>query len=107
VRANEEPPRRVRGQQWRWIASAASLRGENFAVSGMEGIGKLLVALGIAFAIVGGLVWAAGRLGIESLPGTLRFGSEQWGCYVPIALSILLSIVLTLVLNVVIRWFGK
>ena len=76
-------------------------------MNGMEGIGKLLVALGIAFAIVGGLVWAAGRLGLESLPGNLRFGSEQWGCYVPIALSIVLSIVLTLVLNVVIRWFGK
>jgi len=55
-------------------------------VNGMEGIGKLLVATGIAFAIVGGLLWVAGRLGFESLPGTLRLGSEQWGCYLPIAL---------------------
>ena len=76
-------------------------------MNGLEGIGKLLVATGIAFAIVGGLMWAAGRLGFESFPGNLRFGSEQWGCYLPLALSIVLSIVLTLVLNVVIRWFGK
>jgi phosphotransferase system glucose/maltose/N-acetylglucosamine-specific IIC component len=76
-------------------------------VGGLETIGKLLVATGIAFTIVGGLLWAAGRLGFESLPGTLRFGNEQWGCFLPIALSIALSVLLTIVLNVVIRWFGK
>lgn len=76
-------------------------------VNGLDSIGKLLIGVGFAFAIVGGLLWAAGRIGLESFPGNLRFGSEQWGCFVPIGLSILLSIVLTLVLNVAIRWFGK
>jgi hypothetical protein len=89
------------------VAEADGSKGRGFAVSGIETIGKLLVALGIAFAIVGGMLWAAGRLGFWSLPGSLRFGTEQWGCYVPIALSILLSLLLTVVLNIVIRWFGK
>jgi hypothetical protein len=76
-------------------------------VSGMAGIGRLLVALGISLVIVGALLWAGDRMGLGSLPGDLRFGTEKWGCYVPIALSLLLSLLLTLVLNVVWRWFGK
>lgn len=73
----------------------------------LQGIGRVLVGLGIAIALFGGLLWAGGRLGLGSLPGDLRFGNANWGCYLPIATSILLSLLLTLVLNVVWRWFGK
>lgn len=65
-------------------------------------IGRVLVGLGIALLMVGGVIWATSGLG---LPGDLRFGNERWGCYIPIATSIVLSIVLTLILNVVLRLF--
>lgn len=70
-------------------------------------MGKLLLALGIAMALLGGLLWLGGKLGLGSLPGDIHFSSEQWGCYLPIATSLLLSLLLTLVLNLLWRWFGK
>lgn len=73
----------------------------------LQGVGKLLVIAGVSLAVLGGVLWGAGRLGLVSFPGDLRFGSESWGCYVPIGLSIVLSLLLTLVLNLVWRWFGK
>ncbi|MDZ4178347.1 MAG: DUF2905 family protein [Coriobacteriia bacterium] len=73
----------------------------------LQGIGKVLVAVGVAVVLLGGLLWGAGRLGLGSLPGDMRFGNESWGCYLPIATSILLSLLLTLVLNVLWRWFGR
>lgn len=74
---------------------------------GWNGLGRLLVILGVAIAIVGGLVLLLGRLGLGSLPGDIRVRGEGWGCYVPIVSSILLSLLLTLILNLFFRWFGK
>lgn len=71
---------------------------------GLAPIGRLLVALGAAVALVGGVIWATSGLG---LPGDLRFGTDRWGCYIPIATSVVLSIVLTIVLNLVLRLFGR
>ncbi|MGV8083675.1 MAG: DUF2905 domain-containing protein [Coriobacteriia bacterium] len=74
---------------------------------GWNGLGRLLVILGVAIAIVGGLMLLFGRLGLGSLPGDIRVRGEGWGCYVPIVSSILLSLLLTLILNLFFRWFGK
>ena len=71
----------------------------------LQGIGKILLLFGAAIALIGGLLWAGGKLGLGSLPGDLRFGREDWGCYLPIATSILLSILLTVLLNIAWRWF--
>ncbi|MDP2182148.1 MAG: DUF2905 family protein [Actinomycetota bacterium] len=76
-------------------------------MGGLQGIGKMLIGIGIALAVLGGLLWAAGGLGLGSLPGDLRFGNEKWSCYLPIATALLLSLLLTLVLNLVWRWFGN
>lgn len=72
-----------------------------------SGIGRLLVILGVAIAVVGGLMLLLGRLGLGGLPGDIRLRGEGWGCYVPIVSSILLSLLLTLILNLLFRWFGK
>jgi hypothetical protein len=76
-------------------------------VNELQGIGKVLVGVGVAVIILGGLLWGAGRLGLGSLPGDVRFGNERWGCYVPLASSLVLSLLLTLVLNLLWRWFGR
>lgn len=67
--------------------------------------GRLLVLLGVAMVIIGGLMWLGGSVGLGSLPGDIRFGSDRWGCYVPIVSSIILSLLLTLLLNLLLRFF--
>jgi len=73
----------------------------------LQSVGKVLVLVGASLAVVGGLLWGAGRLGLGPFPGNLQFENETWGCYVPIGLSIVISLLLTLVLNLVLRRLGK
>jgi hypothetical protein len=68
-------------------------------------IGKLLVAMGVAIAVIGALFWFGARFGLGSLPGDIRIEGRGGGCFIPIASSILLSLVLTLLLNLLLRWF--
>lgn len=73
----------------------------------LQTFGKIIVALGLGLALLGALVWLGGRLGLGSLPGDVRIERDGWGCYVPIASSILLSLVLTLLINLIVRFFNK
>ncbi|MDI6691775.1 MAG: DUF2905 family protein [Anaerosomatales bacterium] len=73
----------------------------------LQTFGKIIVALGLGLALLGALVWLGGRLGLGSLPGDVRIERDGWGCYVPIASSILLSLVLTLLINLIIRFLNK
>ena len=72
-------------------------------------IGRWVVVLGLGLAVVGGLLWLAGRWGLPlgRLPGDLHFGSGSWSCFVPLGTTILLSLLLTVLLNLLIRWLGK
>ena len=45
---------------------------------GPQQIGKLLIAAGIAIALLGILVMVLGRFGLFKLPGDLHFGSKNW-----------------------------
>ncbi len=76
-------------------------------VDGLQGIGKALVGAGIALALLGGLLWIGGRIGLGSLPGDIRLGGERWGCYLPIASSLLISLLLSLILGALWRWLGR
>jgi Zn-dependent protease with chaperone function len=71
----------------------------------LQTLGKMLVIMALALAIVGAMFWVAGRVGMSGMPGNLKFEGDGWTCFVPIAASIVISILLTIVLNVVIRWF--
>lgn len=71
----------------------------------LQTIGKYLLLMALAFAVAGGLFVLGGRLGLGSLPGDVRIQRDNFGCYVPIAASILISLVLTLLLNLLLRWF--
>lgn len=73
----------------------------------LQSFGKVLIGVGIAIAALGALVWIGGRLGLGSLPGDVRIERDSWGCYVPIASSIVLSLALTLLLNLVLRLLRK
>lgn len=71
----------------------------------LQTLGKYLLLLAIALAVVGGLMVLGGRLGLGSLPGDFRVQRQGFSCFVPIASSIILSIVLTILLNLLLRWF--
>jgi len=67
-------------------------------VFGPQQIGKWLIAVGILVALLGGLIYLLGKIGLFRLPGDLEFGSRNWRIYIPIASCIILSIILTLIL---------
>lgn len=63
----------------------------------MTDIARLLIGLGLALLIAGGIYLLAARFGLTRLPGDFVFRRGNVTCIVPIATSILLSILLTLI----------
>ena len=68
-------------------------------------IGKWIVLIGLGLAVLGGLVWLAGRLGLPlgRLPGDINIQNGNFSFYFPCASSILISLLLTVLLNVAVR----
>ncbi len=79
--------------------------GEN--IVGLAHLGKWLVAAGLALAVIGLVLWLAGKWGLPlgRLPGDIQLQGRRWTFFFPITTCIVLSIVLTVILNLVIRWF--
>jgi hypothetical protein len=65
--------------------------------------GKILIAVAVLLALIGGLLLLASRLGIDRLPGDVVIRRGSFTLYAPIGLMIVLSAVATIVLNLVIR----
>ena len=65
----------------------------------MNELGKILLLGGVALAVVGALLLAAGRLGFKRFPGTLVVSGRHGTFVFPILLCLILSIVLTIVLS--------
>jgi hypothetical protein len=66
----------------------------------MMEIGRMLVTLGIALVVMGGIVMLLGRTGlpIGRLPGDILYRGKNSTFYFPLASSILISVVLSIVL---------
>jgi hypothetical protein len=71
----------------------------------MFDLGKLLVGLGLALLVVGGIVMLLGRSGLPlgRLPGDILYRGKNTTFYFPLATSILVSVVLSLVLFLISR----
>lgn len=66
----------------------------------MNGLGKMLVILGVVLVAVGGLIWSgAGKGWIGRLPGDIHYTKGNFSFYFPVVTCLLLSIVLTLILR--------
>jgi hypothetical protein len=77
-------------------------------VNGLEPMAKLLVGMGIALVLLGGLVWLLSRTGfLGQLPGDIRIERDGFTCLIPLASSIILSILLTIVLNIIVRLINR
>ena len=70
----------------------------------LEGLGKLLIYIGIIVVMIGAFLLLMARLPwFGRLPGDIAWQRDGWTLYVPITTMILVSIVITLLLNVVFR----
>lgn len=88
-------------------AAAPAGTGYDLAVSGLGGIGRALVIMGLVLVVVGVLLVLADRfpgLRLGRLPGDLSISRGNFRLYVPLATSLVLSVVLSLVLWIVSRF---
>ena len=70
----------------------------------MNDIGKVLVVLGLALVVLGGVLWLGDKLPwFGRLPGDIRVEREHFKFYFPLTTCLLISILLALFL----RLLGK
>lgn len=72
----------------------------------MHQLGKLLLGLGVALVVIGGVLLLAGRAGapIGRLPGDFIYRGKHATVYFPLVTCIVISVVLTLILYVISRF---
>ena len=72
-------------------------------------VGKWIILIGLGLAVLGGLVWLAGRAGLPlgRLPGDINIQNGNFSFYFPCASSIFISLVLTILLNLAVRLFRR
>jgi hypothetical protein len=71
----------------------------------MTDLGKIMIVVGIAIAVLGAIVWALGRSGFRGLPGDVAYEGQHVRVYFPIVSCIVLSVLLTLGMWIW-RWFS-
>jgi Protein of unknown function (DUF2905) len=69
----------------------------------MEAAGRVLLGVALILATLGVGALALSKLGVDRLPATLTWRSDNVTVYVPIGLMIVASIVGTIVLNIFLR----
>ena len=69
----------------------------------MEIAGKVLLGAALILAILGVGALALSKLGVDRLPGTLTWRSEDVTVFIPVGLMVLVSIIGTILLNVFLR----
>lgn len=74
----------------------------------LQTIGRWLIVGGVLIAVLGTLIWLAGRFfKLQDLPGTIKIETSSLTCLIPLLASILISVVLTVVINVIIRGLNR
>ncbi len=69
-------------------------------------MGRMLLVLGVALVVIGGIVMLLGRTGLPlgRLPGDILYRGRSTTFYFPLATSVILSILLSLILFLVSRF---
>jgi len=72
----------------------------------MHDLGKMLLGLGLALALIGAVILLAGRAGLPlgRLPGDFSYKGKNVSFYFPLGTSILISIVLSAILYFISRF---
>ena len=66
-------------------------------------IGRLVLVIGLALVVIGGLAALGVRLPFGRLPGDIAIEGERGAIYIPIGSMLLISLVLTLIANLFLR----
>lgn len=75
---------------------------------GFEGLGRILIIVGIIIVVLGLLLAFGGRIPfLGKLPGDILIKKDGISFYFPIVTLLLLSIVLTLIINFIMRLIGR
>ncbi len=69
----------------------------------METAGKVLLVSAVVLAVIGLGALGLAKLGVDRVPGTLSWKSDNLTVFFPVGLMILVSIIGTIVLNVFLR----
>ena len=69
----------------------------------METAGKVLLGAALVLAILGVAALVLSKFGVDHLPATLTWRSQNVTVFVPIGLMVLVSIIGTIVLNIFLR----
>jgi DUF2905 family protein len=72
----------------------------------MVEMGRMLLVLGVALVVIGGIIMLLGRTGLPlgRMPGDIVYRGKNTTFYFPLATSIVLSILLSLILFLVSRF---
>jgi len=77
-------------------------------MTGFEGLGKLLIIVGVVILVLGLFLALGGHIPfLGKLPGDILIKKDGITFYLPIVTLLLLSLVLTLILNFVLRFIGR
>jgi hypothetical protein len=66
-------------------------------------LGRVLLIIGVALVVVGGLAALGVKLPFGRLPGDIAIEGERGGIYIPLGTMIVISLVLTLLFNLFLR----
>ena len=69
----------------------------------METAGKVLLGVALVLAVLGVGALALSKVGVDRLPATLTWRSDNVTVFVPVGLMVVASIVGTIVLNIFLR----
>lgn len=74
----------------------------------MEGLGKLLLILGVVVAVIGLLLIFGQNIPFfGKLPGDIVIKRDNFTFYFPVITFLILSIILTVILNIIFRFWSR
>jgi hypothetical protein len=77
----------------------------------LNALGRLVIYLGIALVVLGGVLILFSRVPVLKhlghLPGDIRVEGKNFSCFFPLASMILISILLSLALSIALRLLNR
>jgi hypothetical protein len=70
----------------------------------MNQAAKIMMLIGLALFVSGGLLWGLSALGLGRLPGDFSWRGKHGSFHFPLASSLIISLILTVILNL---WLGR
>jgi hypothetical protein len=77
----------------------------------LNALGRLVIYLGIALVVLGGVLILFSRVPVLKhlghLPGDIRIEGKNFSCFFPLASMVIISILLSLALNIILRLLNR